>query len=153
MAETTKLDMVCVVLLWHEGMLRDINLCGSPAKTCAQHPAQQGTAGQGCAVVLGWRVALEGHEHHVCNVRCVLSKVSAFETLFVPLVESLLQEIFCFCGNLSPECFPPTFGRSSGLFIRIPTFLNHLNSVPWAPKFWSAKQLRVSLSPKKSILG
>lgn len=77
--------------------------------------------------------------HHVHSVRCALSKVSAFETLFVPLVESLLQEIFCFCGNLTPECFPPTLGRSSGLFIGIPTFLSDLNSVPYVPKSWSAK--------------
>lgn len=40
MAETTELDMVFVVLLRHEGMLGDMNLCGSPAITCAQHPAQ-----------------------------------------------------------------------------------------------------------------
>lgn len=138
-------------------MLGAMKLCGSPAITCAQHPAQQGTAGQGCpapcTAELGWRVALEGHERHVHSVKCVLSKVSASETLFIPLVESLLQEIFCFCGNLALECFPPTLGRSSGLFIRIPAFLDDLNSLPCVPKPWSDKQLRISLSPEKSFFG
>lgn len=101
-----------------------------PCNNLCTAPSTAGTAGQGCTAGLGWRVALEGHEHHAHRVRCALSTVSASETLFVPLVEGLLQEIFCFCGNLSPECFPPTLGRSSGLFIRIPTFLKDLNSVP-----------------------
>lgn len=150
MAGTTKLDMGCVVLLRHEGVLGDMNLCENPAITCAQHPAQW--PGLPCAG-LGWRVALEGHVCCVHSGRCACPRFQPLKPFFVPLVDSLLQEIFCFCGNLPAECFPPILGRSSGLFIRLSTLLNDLNSVPCVPKSWSAKQHRLSLSPKKGFLG
>lgn len=125
-------------------MLGDMNLCTAPSTAGHCWPGLPGTL---CCPA-GLESGLEGHVHRVHSVRCALSKVSAFETLFGPLVKSRLQEIFCFCGNLPSECFPPTLGRSSGLFIRILKFLNDLNSVPCVLKSWSAKQLNCSAQRK-----
>lgn len=79
MAGTTKLDMGCVVLLRHEGVLGDMNLCENPAITCAQHPAQW--PGLPCAG-LGWRVALEGHVCCVHSGRCACPRFQPLKPFF-----------------------------------------------------------------------